>query len=113
MRILTRHVKLIVALLVISAGFMMTPFVLAAPPVQSSGPVAIVNTAYLNQRTGPGPEYVVQGIHAGGDFLNTIISMSCNEELPPDVEERRNIFYNTVSHSMKGTANNPIGFNLF
>jgi uncharacterized protein YraI len=72
MRILTRHLKLLVALLVIGAGFVITPLALAAPPVQGTSPVVVVNTAYLNQRTGPGPEYVVQGIHAGGAFLPVV-----------------------------------------
>lgn len=67
-----RRIKMILA--VLGAALLLTtvPFAAAQPPGQGSGPVVIVNTPYLHQRTGAGPEYVVQGIHAGGAFLPVV-----------------------------------------
>ena len=48
------------------------PAAIAAPPAQGGGPLAIVNTPYLNQRTGPGPQYAIQGAHRGGSALPVI-----------------------------------------
>ncbi len=68
----SRRLKLPVALIALVAALVTAPLALAGPAGQGSSPVVIVNTAYLHQRTGPGPEYVVQGMHAGGTFLPVI-----------------------------------------
>lgn len=62
----------LLALLAVCALLGVVPTTLASPLAQADGPVVIVNTAYLNQRTGPGPEYIIQGTHRGGDQLDVV-----------------------------------------
>lgn len=66
----TSRLKLFVPVLVIlCAALLALPLMVLA---QGSGPQAIVNVQHLYQRTGPGPEYIVQGVHGGGAFLPVI-----------------------------------------
>ena len=67
-----RRLQYLLILLILGVVLATVPIVLATPSAQGSGPVVIVNTAYLNQRTGPGPQYVVQGVHSGGARLPVI-----------------------------------------
>lgn len=72
MRTFRHGLTTLLPLLTLGAALLFATSVFAAPPQQSYDPVVIVNTAYLNQRTGPGPEYAVQGVHAGGAVLPVI-----------------------------------------
>ncbi len=60
------------ALLCLAALLIAVPLTLAGPPAQGGGPVVVVDTSALNQRTGPGPEYAIQGSHPGGTILPVI-----------------------------------------
>jgi uncharacterized protein YraI len=68
MPVYARWIKVILALGCLAAVLALAPLVLA----QGSGPVVVINAPALNQRTGPGPEYAIQGVLAGGEVVPVI-----------------------------------------
>ncbi len=70
--------KPVTALAVLVILLATVPLAMAAPPAQGIGPgrgpdpVVIINTAALNQRTGPGPQFATQGALAGGTVAPVI-----------------------------------------
>ena len=61
MSVHARWIKPILALVCLAAILSLAPLVLA-----QDGPVVVINAGALNQRTGPGPQYAIQGVLAGG-----------------------------------------------
>lgn len=68
----TRWLHVFLALCCLVVSLSAVPFVQAGGLRQGGGPVVIVNTPNLNQRTGPGPQYAIQGVHPGGAVLPVV-----------------------------------------
>ena len=66
MPVSARWIKSALSLSVVLALLLLALPVLAGPSAQTSGPTVVINTGALNQRTGPGLEYAIQGAVPGG-----------------------------------------------
>jgi uncharacterized protein YraI len=64
--------KPVTALAVLVIMLATVPLAMAAPPAQGTAPVVVINTAALNQRTGPGPQFATQGVLPGGAIVPVV-----------------------------------------
>ena len=67
MSVHARWIKPILVLVGLAAILSLASLVLA-----QDGPVVVINAGALNQRTGPGPQYAIQGVLAGGEIVPVI-----------------------------------------